>query len=105
MWQNFTAKNFRCFNGLLLNHLARVNLIAGKNNLGKTALLEAIHLQGYPENCKLLFAIHSRRGMAERPPYESETAQWLFYGGQAEYGFELISQDEGGTTRTLQVWR
>ena len=90
---------------MLLNHLARVNLIAGKNNTGKTALLEAIHIQSYPENCKLLFDIHSRRGMAEGPPYDSETAQWLFYDRQAAYGFELISQDEGGTTRTLEVRR
>lgn len=37
MWQNFTVKNFRCFSGLLLQPLARVNLIAGKNNTGKTA--------------------------------------------------------------------
>src|SRR5262249_11862374 len=105
MWQNFTAKNFRCFSGLLLNHLARVNLIAGKNNTGKTALLEAIHIQSYPENCKLLFDMHSRRGMAEGPPYDPDTAQWLFSDGHADLGFELISQDEGGTTRTLQVWR
>src|SRR3982750_2133032 len=105
MWQNFLVKNFRCFSGLLLKPLARVNLIAGKNNTGKTALLEAIHIQGYPEDCKLLFDIHSRRGMAEGPPYDSETAQWLFFDRQAADGFELITQDEGGITRTLQVWR
>src|SRR5438270_13612276 len=98
IWQNFTVKNFRCFSGVLLNHLARVNLIAGKNNTGKTALLEAIHIQSYPENCKLLFDIHSRRGMAEGPPYDAESAQWLFYDRQAAYGFELISQAHGGTT-------
>ena len=42
MLQNFAIKNFRCFAGLKLDSLARVNLIAGKNNTGKTAVLEAL---------------------------------------------------------------
>ena len=104
MWQQFTVKNFRCFSSLVLQPLARVNLIAGKNNTGKTTLLEAIHLHGYPENCKLLFDIPARRGMAEGPPYEGETAQWLFCDGHAGHGFELSSQNGEGDTRTLQVW-
>lgn len=101
---SFRVKNFRCFRELELKPLGRVNLITGKNNTGKTALLEAIHLHSYPQNCKLLFDIHTRRGMAEGPPYEGEMAQWLFYDGQAEDGFELLGQTEAGTTRTLRVW-
>lgn len=37
-------KNFRCFRALRLRTTASINLIAGLNNSGKTALLEAIHL-------------------------------------------------------------
>ncbi len=44
MFQSFTFKNFRCFRDFKLDSLARVNLIAGQNNVGKTALLEAIFL-------------------------------------------------------------
>jgi len=44
MYQSFHVKNFRCFDDLQLNDLARVNLIAGKNNTGKTSLLEALFL-------------------------------------------------------------
>jgi AAA15 family ATPase/GTPase len=40
MYQSFQAKNFRCFEDLKIRDLARVNLIAGLNNIGKTALLE-----------------------------------------------------------------
>lgn len=36
--------NFRLFRHLHIEHLARVNLIVGKNNVGKTSLLEAIWL-------------------------------------------------------------
>ena len=44
MYTSFRVKNFRCFRDLQLDDLGRVNLIAGKNNSGKTALLEAIYL-------------------------------------------------------------
>lgn len=104
MWQTFTVKNFRCFSSLVLQPLARVNLIAGKNNTGKTALLEAIHIHSYPGNCKLPFEINSRRGMTEILPYHAETVQWLFHDGQAEHGLEFISQKADGSTRTLQIW-
>ena len=35
---------YRTFRHLRIPQLARVNLIVGKNNVGKTALLEALHL-------------------------------------------------------------
>lgn len=37
-------RNFRAFHDLKIEHLKRVNLIVGKNNIGKTSLLEAIRL-------------------------------------------------------------
>jgi len=54
MFQSFAVRNFRCFSGLALTQLERVNLIAGKNNTGKTTLLEAIRLHCDPGNCGLL---------------------------------------------------
>ena len=37
-------KNFKCFENLHLEGLQRVNLIGGKNNVGKTAFMEAVEL-------------------------------------------------------------
>src|ERR1700730_3018227 len=37
-------KNFRGFRHLTIEHLGRVNLIVGKNNIGKSSLLEALQL-------------------------------------------------------------
>ncbi len=37
-------RNFRGFHHLQIDHLGRVNLIVGKNNIGKSSLLEALHL-------------------------------------------------------------
>ena len=36
--------NFRAFRHLLIERLGRVNLIVGKNNIGKSCLLEALRL-------------------------------------------------------------
>ncbi len=37
-------KNYRCFEELHIPQFKQINLIAGKNNVGKTALLEAIRI-------------------------------------------------------------
>ena len=42
MFSSFRVQNFRGFRDLQLENLARVNLIGGRNNTGKSALLEAI---------------------------------------------------------------
>ena len=42
MYRSFSIKNFRCFDELTVEGMGRINLIAGKNNVGKTALLEAL---------------------------------------------------------------
>lgn len=49
MYKFFEAKNFKCFQDIKLSDFKRINLIAGKNNVGKTALLEAmfIHAGAY----------------------------------------------------------
>ena len=48
MYTSFTIENFRLFDQLTVEPLARVNLIAGQNNAGKTALLEALWLHSLP---------------------------------------------------------
>ena len=42
MLDSLHIKNFRCFEDLTIPSLGRVNLIVGKNNSGKSTLLEAI---------------------------------------------------------------
>lgn len=41
---DFTVRGFRCFDFLEIPHLGRLNLITGKNNTGKTTLLEALRV-------------------------------------------------------------
>jgi energy-coupling factor transporter ATP-binding protein EcfA2 len=41
-------QRFRCFRELRIEHLGRVNLIVGKNNVGKSTVLEALRLFAKP---------------------------------------------------------
>lgn len=44
MLQSIEIENFRCFDKTSFSGFEQINLITGKNNSGKTALLEAIYL-------------------------------------------------------------
>ena len=46
MLSSLEIKNFRTFSHLVIERLGRVNLIVGKNGVGKTTLLEALRLYG-----------------------------------------------------------
>jgi hypothetical protein len=59
------VENFRCFQKLDINSLARVNVIAGRNSVGKTAALEAIYLLIGAENLSLVLKISHFRGIKE----------------------------------------
>ena len=59
MYTSFRVQKFRCFRDLQLDDLGRVNLIAGKNNSGKTALLEAMYIHSGNREPKTLLRIKS----------------------------------------------
>jgi len=46
MIKSFQIQNFRQIKSLEFESLGRVNLITGKNNTGKTSVLEALHIYG-----------------------------------------------------------
>lgn len=86
MLKTLHIKNFRLFQDLKLDSLNRVNLIAGENNSGKTALLEALYLlfagrsfKDFPSAFRSSFAIDQTRGRA--PVFGDEFENfwlWLF---------------------------
>ncbi len=80
MYTSFRVQNFRCFRDLRLDDLGRVNLIAGRNNSGKTALLEAIYLHTRPLSPQVLFDLQQTRGL--NVPDGSMAIYWkqFFYG-------------------------
>jgi hypothetical protein len=104
MFKTFTVKNFRCFGSLHLEKLERVNLIAGKNNTGKTALLEAIQLHNNPSDCQLGLNLNKARGIQEPAASFEDVLGWLFHNRRATEGLEISSDDEHGISRALGVW-
>jgi len=61
MLDSLYIKNFRLFKELKIEHLGRVNLIVGRNNSGKTCLLEALWIYGSNANPAVLENIISQR--------------------------------------------
>jgi predicted ATPase len=61
MYRAFSIRNFRCFREFTIEPLERVNLIVGKNNTGKTALLEALHILGGPRDLDLEHVLRLNR--------------------------------------------
>ena len=64
MLESFRVQNYRLFKDLKIKKLGQVNLIAGKNNTGKTALLEAIAISESEENFtnEIISAFMASRG-------------------------------------------
>ncbi len=63
MIRTFTIRNFRTFDTLCFKDLQRVNLIAGDNNTGKTALLEALWQFSGPDKPELGPRLNGFRGI------------------------------------------
>lgn len=79
------VRNFRAFHDLKIERLGRVNLIVGKNNVGKTSLLEALQLYARRASTAthIWDIMRSRREM--RQPFTEvrdmlATLKYLFYG-------------------------
>jgi hypothetical protein len=63
MFTSISISHFRCFERFSIEALGGINLIAGKNNAGKTALLESIFLLAGATNIALVTNISAFRGI------------------------------------------
>lgn len=62
MLNSLDIKNYRNLKELKINSLGRVNLITGKNNTGKSALLEAIAIYATKGDLYLIYELLGERG-------------------------------------------
>lgn len=63
MYKTFEIKNFRGIKKLKLDSFRKINLITGSNNIGKTAVLEAIFIHSGAYNPDLSFRVNATRGL------------------------------------------
>ena len=63
MYKKIYIENFRCFDKITIDGLKEFNIIIGKNNVGKTAFLEAFFLHMGAHNPEITFKIDGFRGI------------------------------------------
>jgi hypothetical protein len=98
MLQSITIERFRGFARLDLKNLGRVNLIVGKNNTGKTSLLEAISLLADPTRM-----IGQLPGLfrANAGPVDERFYRWLPKDGTKDAEIELSAVTRSNETRRV----
>jgi predicted ATPase len=87
-------QGYRCFENLTIEKLGRVNLIVGKNNVGKTALLESLWVYSNQNNPRVLDDILNSR--KEHIPYH-------LYGGDEGPIYRHLFFDRETSGKSLQI--
>ena len=77
--------NFRGLKELCIDRLGRVNLLTGKNNVGKSSVLEALRLYARPGDASELFDL-----LAERHEFAQEASYRSSPDASASYPFENL---------------
>jgi predicted ATPase len=87
MLTSFSAQNFRQFSNLEISHLERINLFVGRNNAGKSALLEALEVyinNASPQTLINLVTAREETWNAQSRPssryYNADSIRHLFKG-------------------------
>ncbi|MBD1926528.1 ATP-binding protein [Trichocoleus sp. FACHB-90] len=102
---SFILKNFRGFQNFTLEPLERINLIAGKNNVGKTSLLEAIFLLLNPTNPESLLQVNTVRGINRASRFEDiERMRGFFLNQDIEKVVNLSTIENNNVQRSLKVF-
>jgi hypothetical protein len=70
-------RNFRAFSNLAIDRLGRVNLVVGRNNVGKTCLLEALRLYDSRGAVQVIEAILASRNEVRMDPVHERALPML----------------------------
>jgi len=101
MYRSFTVKNFRCFQEMKIDGFERINLVTGKNNVGKTALLEALWVYHGYQNPILGVNIDKFRGLDTFR--KDDFLRNMFFGFDAGEPIQLSAVDMNGQMSTLHI--
>ena len=103
MLRKFSVRNFRCLRELDIGPLARVNLIVGANNVGKTALLEALYLNCASGRPEAPLRVNHARGARGDDADIWEELSWLFHAKQIATPIELLSENGHDQKSALRI--
>lgn len=101
MYRRVQIRGFRCFKDLSMNRLARINLVAGYNGVGKTALLEALWLHRGYHNPQVAIAIENFRGIDR---FNLQQFLWnLFRNFDDDTTILIATEDTHDYSRSLEI--
>lgn len=103
MFSQLAITGFRCFKQLRIDTLSRVNLITGKNNVGKTALLEALFLHCHPHRASVWPSVSKSRGIEEPTEAFEDVASWFFFDRDTSQLVRIESRDASGVGRRTEL--
>ena len=106
MIKDFNIENFKGFEKLSIENLARVNLFGGKNNVGKTSLLESIFTFHDRYNPDLLIKQLAWRGaFLVALKEETQHELWLsaFHNFDLKKKIQLTSIDSENGTEKVEI--
>ncbi len=104
MFKRLEIKKFRCFNHLMMENIAPITLIGGRNNSGKSAILEAIFLAVGYRNPNIFFALAiGRNGNGNLSTTVQKIWNPLFYNFNETDSFNLILERDSGVVSDLMV--
>lgn len=99
-FKDVEIKNFRGIKSLEIKDLRQVNLFLGKNNCGKTSVLEALFLLSGMSNPYLLYSINFDRGINIKL---KEDFLMMFYEMNSTSPIHIEGKGERGFQRSLDI--
>ncbi len=107
MYKSFEVRNFRGFRQLKIDDWQLINLVAGRNNVGKTALLEALFIHCGAYSPDLARRVDTWRGLQPRTieigPAAPSLWYYLFKNFDSVNGAELVGVDTQSGEREIKL--
>ncbi len=98
MFKNLRIHNFRAFDDLEIPRLGQINLVTGKNNSGKTSLLEALFLLCGAGNSEIAMRINAIRGIDSAIGSATTAAQTLWKPIFTDFDMKKVVEIQGHFT-------
>jgi AAA15 family ATPase/GTPase len=100
--EDININSYKSLKSFVGKDFGKINLITGKNNVGKTSLLEALFLNLGPTNPSLALNVLARHGLSRLSPKESNI-KFLFSNHDSTTSMKFKVKTRNHGTRDLEI--